>query len=242
MNEYDTTTISVELSGSHVRTRKIKTVFVDQSDTDREKMFNFLNRSERCICSGTFRTGEEAVKFLPVLQPDIVVMDDLLPRMTGIELIKKVRHACPETQFMMYSMSNDRKTIFASLNAGARAYILKKEGHSKMLEAIIELHEGGSPISSEVARKVIAAFQPDAFLNDKLTKRENEILELLTSGYRYKEIADHLFICIDTVRTHIQHIYKKLKVRSRTEAILNLKKKAKLFQNVFLLALIESCF
>jgi DNA-binding NarL/FixJ family response regulator len=145
-----------------------------------------------------------------------------LPGISGIECIKQIKPALPLTQFMMCTVYEDNENVFDSLCAGATGYLLKNSPPGKITEAIIDLYHGGSPMSSTIARKVIRAFQPSVKQTtdiEKLTKREREMLDLLAKGYRYKEIADRLFISFDTVRTHIHHIYEKLQVQSRTEAL-----------------------
>lgn len=152
---------------------------------------------------------------------DIVLMDIGLPGMNGIECIRKVKPSYPETQFMIWSSFEDDERIFDALKAGANGYILKSAMPAQLIQAIMELHHGGSPMSSSIARKVIASFQPvtSKIAEYNLTNRENEILDLLAKGYRYKEIAAKLFVSLETVRSHVHHIYEKLQVSSRTDAL-----------------------
>jgi DNA-binding NarL/FixJ family response regulator len=169
-----------------------------------------------------FANGESALQQLTVRPVDIALFDVQLPGMSGIECIQKLKIIHPRMQMMVLTVYDNADTIFDALKAGAASYILKNTAPEKIIEAIHELYNGGSPISSQIARKVIDAFQLKEKTNDffqVLSRREQEILEQLSKGYRYKEIADKLFISTDTVRTHIRHIYEKLQVNSRVEAL-----------------------
>ena len=173
-------------------------------------------------CLASYSSAEEALEKISANIPDIILMDIHLPGISGIECIKQLKPSLPLTQFMMCTVYEDNENVFDSLCAGATGYLLKNSPPGKITDAIIDLYNGGSPMSSVIARKVIKAFQPVTQQNpdmEILTKREREMLELLAKGYRYKEIADQLFISFETVRTHIHHIYEKLQVQSRTEAI-----------------------
>ena len=156
-------------------------------------------------------------------RPDVVLMDINLPRMSGIECTRRLKERQPDVPIMMLTIYEDDEKIFDSLTAGASGYLLKKTPPAKLLDAILELHNGGSPMSSRIARKVVETFRALGTSSkeiENLSKRESEILSHLAKGYRYKEIADTLFISIETVRTHIRNIYEKLHVRSRSEAVL----------------------
>ena len=169
-----------------------------------------------------FADGESALPQLTAHPVDIALFDVQLPGMSGIECIQKLKIIHPRMQMMVLTVYDNADTIFDALKAGAGSYILKNTPPEKIIEAIQELYNGGSPISSQIARKVIEAFQVKEKTNDyfqNLSRREQEILEQLSKGYRYKEIADKLFISTDTVRTHIRHIYEKLQVNSRVEAL-----------------------
>jgi DNA-binding NarL/FixJ family response regulator len=169
-----------------------------------------------------FSSGEEALQQLTAHPVDIALFDVQLPGMSGIECIQKLKIIHPRMQMMVLTVYDNADTIFDALKAGAASYILKNTAPEKIIEAIQELYNGGSPISSQIARKVIEAFQVKEKTNDyfqNLSRREQEILEQLSKGFRYKEIADKLFISTDTVRTHIRHIYEKLQVNSRVEAL-----------------------
>ncbi len=205
---------------------KIKVAIVEDGEEYRNHLKNILDKHTDFQCVGSFRTGEEAIIDIPKILPDIVLMDINLPGIDGVECVKLLKEACAQIQFMMLTMFENDANIFNALAAGATGYILKRSSKKEIIEAIKELHEGGAPMSGQIARKVISffgQFKPKFSKSDadeELSKREEEILSFLTKGYQYKEIADALFISYDTVRTHIQHIYKKLHVRSRSEAIL----------------------
>lgn len=174
-------------------------------------------------CIAAYSNAEEALKKLLDQPPDVVLMDINLPGMSGIECVKILKERQPDLQIIMLTVYEDDEQIFQSLAAGATGYILKKIPPVKLLEAIEEVYRGGSPMSSQIARRVVEVFQHkdvSAQNTGELSQRENEILSYLAKGYRYKEIADLLCISIDTVRTHIRNIYEKLHVHSRTEAVL----------------------
>ncbi len=169
-----------------------------------------------------FSDGESALKRLMEEPVEVALFDVQLPGITGIECIQKLKIAHPKMLMMMLTVYDNSETIFSALKAGATSYILKNTPTEKIIEAIEELCHGGAPISSQIARKVIEAFQTKDKTNEHfqaLSRREQEILELLSHGYRYKEIADKLFVSIDTVRTHIRNTYDKLHVNSRMEAL-----------------------
>ena len=187
----------------------------------REGLTMLIDASPAFCCSHAFATAEEAIGALPSVQPDVVLMDIQLPGLNGIEAVQKLKPLCPDTQFIMSTVYEDDEKIFQSLAAGANGYLLKKTPPEKILEAITEVYNGGSPMNGQIARRVISFFQQTHSIADNglLTEREKEILQELAKGYRYKEIA-HLFkISIETVRSHARKIYEKLQVRSRTEAL-----------------------
>lgn len=178
-----------------------------------------------CSCSN----AEEALILIPSEKPKVVLMDiNLGSGMNGIDCVRILKESNPETLFMMCTVLEEDEKIFEALSAGASAYILKKTAPPKLLEAIKELNEGGSPMSSTIARKVVAAFQnkilpghsnSQANSLDVLSKREKEILEMLSKGLLYKEIADQLYISAETVKKHVYHVYEKLHVNNRVEAV-----------------------
>lgn len=169
-----------------------------------------------------FGDAETALKELSSQPVEIALFDVNLPGMSGIDCIQRLKILHPRMQMMVLTVYDNTDTIFQALKAGATSYLLKSTPPEKVVEAIEEVFNGGSPISSQIARKVIEAFTVKEKTNEyfqELSKREQEILEQLSKGYRYKEIADQLFLSIETVRTHIRNIYEKLQVNSRVEAL-----------------------
>lgn len=202
---------------------KIQVCIVEDNSDLRFGMKMILDNCEDIQCIGDFPNAEEALTFMHQKKPDVVLMDINLPGMNGIEAIYNLKTLCPETQFLMITVLEDDDMIFKSLQAGATGYLLKKSSVSQIAQAVLDIHNGGSPMSPGIARKVLAAFQnrdvpgkPD-YMN--LSEREIEIVNLLAKGYRYKEIADLMCISQATVRTHIYNIYQKLHVQSRTDAL-----------------------
>ncbi|MEJ2637456.1 MAG: response regulator transcription factor [Calditrichia bacterium] len=174
-------------------------------------------------CVALYPSAEEALRRIFDADPDVVLMDIHLPGMSGIECVRRLKKQNPKFQIVMLTIYEDDEEIFKSLAAGAHGYILKKTPPVKLLEAITEVYNGGSPMSTQIARRVVDFFQMKEGATkqtEKLSGREQEILSFLSKGYRYKEIADVLCISIETVRTHIRNIYEKLQVHSRTEALL----------------------
>lgn len=168
--------------------------------------------------------AEQAAVAIVHAQPDVVIMDINMPGANGIECIEKIKDDCPHTQFMIFTIYENDEKIFDALAAGASSYMLKKTPPDKMVEAIKELYNGGSPMSNMVARKVINYFKQNTETKiSSLTKKENEILLLLSKGFLYKEIAAKLSITVGTVTQHIHKIYDKLHVTNKTEAINKLK-------------------
>ncbi|PWU04619.1 MAG: DNA-binding response regulator [Bacteroidetes bacterium] len=194
---------------------------VEDLEEVREGLKNYLNLAQEFRVMDTFSNAEDAAVFLPELRPDIVIMDISLPGMTGIECIKKVKKNCPGTQFMMFTVYENDEKVFEALKAGASGYLLKKTDLPHIAAALKELHRGGSPMSANIARKLVDSLQKEEVLpnSESLTQRENEILHLLSHGLLYKEIAEKLFISVGTVSQHVHNIYEKLHVQNRTEAI-----------------------
>lgn len=172
-----------------------------------------------CVCEN----GNGAIESVPKSNCDVVLMDINMPGINGIDCVRILKEKCPETQFMMCTVYEEDEKIFSALRAGASGYIIKKTTPAQLLEAIREIHEGGSPMSPAIARRVVQAFKSGkSELSDEtvsLTEREKEILILLSKGFRYKEIADQLSISLDTVKRHAHNIYEKMHVQSRTDAI-----------------------
>ncbi len=199
----------------------IKICIVEDLEEVRDGMVSLLTLDERFELLAAFPDAEKAANELPAWQPDIVIMDINLPGMNGIECIKKVKVLCANSQFIMFTIYEDDEKVFEALAAGASGYLLKKTPFNKIAESLIELHAGGSPMSTQIARKIIKRFQNEEAKEqiETLSVRENEILQLLSKGLLYKEIAIKLSISTGTVRQHIHRIYEKLHVQNRTEAL-----------------------
>jgi DNA-binding NarL/FixJ family response regulator len=201
----------------------IKVSIVEDNDQIREGLSVLINGSTGFQCVATYPTAENALKYLPAHKPDVVLMDIQLPGMSGIECVRELRGRLPDLQIMMLTVYEDDDNVFKSILAGANGYVLKKVPPSELLEAISDLHNGGSPMSDRIARKVVQAFQQmgkSSEETENLTQRESEILSYVAKGFQDKEVAEKLFLSFETVRTHLRNIYKKLHVRSRTEATL----------------------
>jgi len=167
-------------------------------------------------------SAEEALQAIPTLQPDVVLMDIYLPRMSGIECTARLKSVLPKLQVVMLTAMDDDELVFQALEAGADGYLLKRTKPSDLRAALLDVFTGGAPMTSEVARRVIQSFRRPARTRDEatlLSAREEEVLVLLSRGYSNKEIAEQLGLSVDTVRSHLKHIYEKMHVRSRTEAV-----------------------
>ncbi|MBS1763897.1 MAG: response regulator transcription factor [Bacteroidetes bacterium] len=202
----------------------ISIAIIEDQDEIRNMLTILLNGSEGFSCIASYSNAEEAIAEIPKIKPDVVLVDIHLPGQSGIACINTLKPLCAETQFMIRTSLEDTDTIFEALKAGANGYIVKSTSPSKLLDAIVEVYHGGSPMSSQIARKVVSSFQNNESKKNKtevalLSKRENEILQFLSKGLRYKEIADKLFLSTETIRTHIRNIYEKLQVNSRTDAL-----------------------
>ncbi|MHC1764096.1 MAG: response regulator [Verrucomicrobiia bacterium] len=205
----------------------IRVAVVEDLREEREALVELLQASPGFVCVAACGSAREALVVLPEQKPDIILMDIQLPGMSGIDCVRALLTLVPEAQALMLTVLEDHNLIFESLAAGATGYLLKKTPLSKLLEAIRELHSGGAPMSGQVARKVVAAFRrtPDSPPpGSKLTPVEQGVLQRLARGLLYKEVAAELGVSAGTVRTHVWHIYRKLQVHNRTEAILKLHK------------------
>ncbi len=210
---------------------RISVCIVDDNKDIRLALEQIILMSDEHLLIGSFASAAEAIHNLPILKPNVVLMDiNLGEGETGIDCVRHLKVENPEILFMMCTVYEDDEKIFEALTAGANGYILKKTPPQKLLEAIKELYGGGSPMSSQIARKVVVAFQSrisegmsagniNAASLSTLSNREKEILEHLAKGLLYKEIAANLFISQETVRKHVYHIYEKLHVNNRVEAI-----------------------
>lgn len=195
---------------------------VEDKPEMREAMSMMLQLTPGYIFGGSFENAEAALKSIPSIRPNAVLMDINLPGSSGIECVAVLKNRFPQMLFLMCTAYEDTDKIFDSLKAGASGYILKSEGPSKITSALAEMLNGGSPMSSSIARKVVSSFnifEGSNRLVQTLTTREKEILDHLAKGLMNKEVADVLSVSIATVRTHIQHIYEKLQVNTRIEAV-----------------------
>jgi DNA-binding NarL/FixJ family response regulator len=188
----------------------------------REILAGWIRRGEGFRCVSEHGSAESAMAGLPQERPNVVLVDINLPGMNGIECVRRMKLVLPETQFVIVTVYEDANHIFNALTAGASGYMLKQTPRNELLAALKEVHAGGSPMSSNIARKVVQSFRrvgADAGNSEDLSPREREVLELLARGYLYKEIADSLGIGVATVTTYIRRIYEKLHVRSRAQAV-----------------------
>jgi DNA-binding NarL/FixJ family response regulator len=195
---------------------------VDDEKGLRESIGKFIEGSPGFRCVSAYPSAETALKHLPQDRPDVVLMDIHLTGMSGIECVERLKTMMPEIQVMMLTVYEDTDQIFRALSAGASGYVLKRSTPARLLEAIKDLKEGGSPMSSSIARKVVASFQTSGQIRDEktnLSPREQMVLESMAKGLTYKQTADQLGISIDTIRTYVRRIYEKLHVQSRTEAV-----------------------
>jgi len=187
-----------------------------------QSIATFVNGSSGFRCISAYHSAEAALAHLPEDVPDVVLMDIHMAGMNGIECVARLKAAMPNVQVVMLTVYEDPDQIFKALSAGATGYMLKRLTPARLLEAIKEVHEGGSPMSGSIARKVVASFQQQGRDDEEkthLSSREHTVLECLAKGLTYKQTADHLGISIDTIRTHVRRIYEKLHVQSRTEAV-----------------------
>lgn len=200
----------------------ISVSIIEDDPKARDGFARLIDSSPDCRCISQHFSVEQAVAELPQLKPDVVLTDINLPGISGVVGVRRLKELLPQTQFVMLTVYEDNDLIFSALTAGASGYLLKRSAPTDLIAAIRDVHAGGSPMSSQIARKIVQSFQgssPGAPDGNKLTARETEVLELLAQGYLYKEIANMMSITYATVNTHIQHIYEKLHVRSRTEAV-----------------------
>ncbi len=202
---------------------RIRVAIVEDSRGTRESLTELLGHAPTLRCVGAHPSGEEALRQIPGKTPDVVLMDINLPQMNGIECVARLKEQMPKTQVLMLTTYEDGDLIFDSLRKGANGYLLKDMPPAELVQAIEDVHTGGAPMSPQIARKVVSHFQqikkPQSDM-DQLTKREEEILSLLAKGFFYKEIAEKMGVTIHTVKAHSHHVYEKLHVQSRTEAVL----------------------
>ena len=202
---------------------EIKVALFEDNKKLRESLEQLINSADDMVCTGAFANADKLIYKMQQSDPDVVMMDINMPGMSGIEAVKIIKEKFPVTRLLMQTVFDEKDKIFAAVCAGASGYILKKTVPKKILEAIRETHAGGAPMTPSVATKVLEMFrlQNKADKNEfiDLSEREKEILALLVKGKSYKHIASECFISIDTVSTHIRHIYEKLHVHSKSEAV-----------------------
>jgi DNA-binding NarL/FixJ family response regulator len=198
-------------------------VSIIEDDVQTRGIFaEWLRRAPGFDCLSEHGTAESALEDLPMKKPDVVLTDINLPGLNGLEAVRRLKAVLPETQFVMLTVYEDADHIYNALTAGASGYLLKQTPRTKLLEALRDVHAGGSPMTSNIARKVVQAFQqvrPASDETAELSAREKEVLDLLARGFLYKEIAESLGISVPTVNTYIRRIYEKLQVRSRAQAV-----------------------
>ena len=204
---------------------KIKVSIVDDDAPARQLVADWINSAEGFQCVSQHPSGQDALRQLPRAEPNVALMDINLGEMTGMECVRQLKPRMPDTQFIMLTVYEDADHIFEALQAGATGYLLKETQCSDLLDAIKEVHGGGSPMTPNIARKVVRTFQRTSSASDsmaQLSGREREVLDLLAQGYLYKEIATALNLRQPTVATYLRRIYEKLQVQSRSEAIARL--------------------
>jgi DNA-binding NarL/FixJ family response regulator len=200
----------------------LRIVLVEDKPDVRESWVKLLATFADFKCVGQCASGEEALRVIPPLKPDVVLMDIFLPRMSGIECTARLKTVLPKTPIVILTTSDDDEIVFRALEAGADGYLLKRTKPAELRSALLDAMSGGAPMTSEIARRVVESFRQKGRNRDEtisLTAREEETLLLLTKGYSNKEIADKLNLSVETVRSHLKHIYEKMHVRSRAEAV-----------------------
>jgi len=195
---------------------------VEDNEQLRTTLARVISRAEGFKCISHYGDAESALEGLPKDKPEVVLMDINLPGMNGVECVRKLKQQAPGLLFVMLTVYEDTENIFNALAAGAAGYLLKRTKSTELLEAIREVRTGGSPMTTHIARKVVQSFQragPSQQPSDNLSEREQQVLDCLSQGFLYKEIAERLGISYETVHTYIRRIYEKLQVRTRTEAV-----------------------
>lgn len=200
----------------------IRVAIVEDDRAVRENLAVLIDAARGFSCAATCASGEEALQRLPAVVPDVVLMDIHLPGRSGIACVARLRALLPQTHVIMLTIEENSDRVFESLKAGATGYLVKHVEPAEILAAVAEVHSGGAPMSSHIARKVVTAFRQASVASGtehNLSPREEEVLRLLAKGHRSKEIADELGVGLGTVNTYVRHIYEKLHVRSRAEAV-----------------------
>jgi DNA-binding NarL/FixJ family response regulator len=200
----------------------ISVSIVDDEKKLCQSIATFLNGSPEFRCISIYGSAEAALQHLPADRPEVVLMDINMAGMNGIECASRLKALAPQIQILMLTVYDDTEQIFKALAAGATGYLLKRHDPEELLQAIRDVQAGGSPMSNSIARKVVASFHKANQVGEKqnlLSAREQAVLDCLAEGLAYKQIGDQLGISINTIRTHLRHIYEKLHVQSRTEAV-----------------------
>ncbi len=200
----------------------ISVSIVEDDSQVRESMARLIDSSAGCRCVSRHASGEDALAEIPKVKPDVILMDINLTGINGVECVQHLKPLLPGTQIIMLTVYQNTEHIFNALAAGATGYMLKQTKPDELVRAIRDVRDGGSPMSSHIARKIVQSFQQRGQRTDEkqsLSPREAQVIELLAQGYLYKEVADAMGVSYATIHTHIRHIYEKLQVRSRTEAV-----------------------
>lgn len=200
----------------------IKVAIVEDDEGIRTSLAALIRRAPALRLTGGYADAEDAIKGIPRLPPDVVLMDINLPGVSGVECVRQLKAALPAVQFLMLTVYEDSESLFNSFKAGASGYLLKRTASARLLEAIRDVHAGGAPMTPQLARRVVQHFSTQVegeSTVSRLTPGERDFLDQLANGYAYKEIADRLSISIDTVRSYVRTVYEKLHVHSRTEAV-----------------------
>ncbi len=202
---------------------QIKVAIVDDDEGIRSSLAALIRRASSLRLAGDYPDAETALREIPRNQPDVVLMDINLPGMNGVECVRQLKSVLPAAQVLMLTVYEDSDSLFNSLKAGASGYLLKRTASARLIEAIRDVYAGGSPMTPQLARRVVQFFasptQSASPATSGLTPGEKEFLDQLSKGYAYKEIADRMNISIDTVRSYVRTVYEKLHVHSRTEAV-----------------------
>jgi DNA-binding NarL/FixJ family response regulator len=207
---------------SHPAKTPVRVVLVEDKQEVRDNWSKLINSLPGFSCVRVCGSGEEALRVIPAAPPDVVLMDIFLPRMSGIECTARLKELLPRTQILILTAVEDDELVFMALQAGADGYLLKRTKPADLQAALLEVLRGGAPMTSEVARRVVESFRAAARSPKPavhLSTREEEVLILLSKGYANKEIADQMSISVETVGSHLKHIYEKMHVRSRAEAV-----------------------
>ena len=200
----------------------LKIALVEDQPSARETWIQLINTFDDLSCICTCKTGEEAVRVIPEVKPDVVLMDIFLPRMSGIEATARLKEVMPKARIIILTAMDDEELVFMALEAGADGYLLKRTKPADLRAALLDVLNGGAPMTSEIARRVVESFRLKAKTRDeslRLSAREEQILLLLAKGHSNKMIADNLEISVDTVCHHLKHVFEKMHVSSRTEAV-----------------------